>query len=345
MTGLTAGPDSLGMREAFLELPDQIRASLGAIGDEIGGLPDSNKIHQVLLLGMGDSGFGGDVAAASARPFAPIPIVVYNGYLPPSWVNSSTLVIALSESGSTEETLESLEAAVEAGASLVAVTNGGELEKLARRASAPVLPVVNAGPMPRASLGSLTVPAMLALEQIGVFPGARAWLNEAVGHLEQRRAQLASDADPIVALAEKIGDTIPIIYGGGAIGTTAAKRWKFAMNHNVKRPAFWASMPDLCHNELVGWTGESGPAAPGFTQIQLRHSSEHPQTAGRFEFVGAKSADAMNATVTVEAMGDGLVAELFDLVMLGDLTSIELAARAGVDPGPLPVVDELKAQS
>ncbi len=335
-----AAPDSLGMRQAMLAMPDQIRASMDAIGD-LGGVADPSAISEVLLLGMGDSGFGGNVAAACARPFASIPIVVYAGYLPPSWVSSKTLVVAMSSSGSTEETLESLEAAVESGASLVAITNGGELEKLANRAKAPVLPVVDEGPMPRASLGSLATPAMLALEQIGAFPGARAWLGEAVAQLESRRTALESNSSPAAALAERIGSTMPVVYGGGAIGTTAAKRWKFAVNHNVKRPSFWAPMPDLCHNELVGWDSDH---ASQFTQIQLRHDAEHPQTARRFSYVEEATAEAMHDVVTVEAEGEGPVAQLLDLVMLGDLTSLELAAAVGVDPGPLKAVDDLKAQ-
>lgn len=332
--------DSLGLRDASLALPSQMRASLAAIGD-IGGLPDPARVDQVLILGMGDSGFGGDVAAACARPFSSIPIVVYGGYLPPSWVSASTLVIAMSESGTTEETLESLEAAVEAGASLVAVTNGGELESLARRAAAPVLPVIDPGPMPRASLGALAVPAMLALEQIGLFPGARSWIDDAITQLDRRVAQLASDTSPAKAVAERIGTTMPIIYGGGTIGTTAAKRWKIAVNHNAKRPAFWAPMPDLCHNELVGWDGDT--AGDVFTQIQLRHDSEHPQTARRFSYVAEKTEPIMHDVIEVDAEGDGPVAQLFDLVMMGDITSMDIAASVGVDPGPLPAVENLKA--
>ncbi|MGH1505105.1 MAG: SIS domain-containing protein [Acidimicrobiales bacterium] len=333
--------DTLGMWDAMLGLGDQIRASSLAIGD-IDGLPDPTKVDQVLILGMGDSGFGGDVAAACARPFASIPIVVYGGYLPPSWVSNRTLVIAMSESGETEETLESLETAVESGAPLVAVTNGGELADLARRAGAPVLPVIGAGPMPRASLGSLSVPAMLALEQIGQFPGARSWLAAAVDQLDRRRTQLESDDSPAKAIARKVGRTMPIIYGGGAIGTTAAKRWKIAFNHNVKAPAFWAPMPDLCHNELVGWGQHGDVTRQVFTQIQLRHANEHPQTARRFAFVEEQTLEVMNDVIEVWSEGDGPVAELFDLVLMGDITTLELAAAEGLDPGPLPIVDSMK---
>lgn len=333
--------DTLGMRDAMLALPEQIEASLAEI-DSIPDLPNAASIEHVLILGMGDSGFGGDVAAASARPFSSKPIVVYGGYLPPSWVGPNTLVIAMSASGSTEETLESLEAAVDSGASLVAITNGGELRTLAERAAAPVLPVVGDAPMPRAALGALATPAMLTLEQAGFFPGARSWLSGAVEQLKSRRESFdAADSEP-KELARRIGPTMPLIYGGGAIGTTAARRWKVAFNHNVKRPAFWAPMPDLCHNELVGFGQNNDVTREIFTQIQLRHDTEHPQTARRFEYVEEKTVGAMHEVLTVSAGGDGPVAQLFDLVYTGDITTLELAGREGLDPGPLPVVDDLK---
>lgn len=333
--------DTLGMWDAMLALPEQIAASLAMI-DSIPDLPNAAGIEHVLILGMGDSGFGGDVAAASARPFSSKPIVVYGGYLPPSWVGSNTLVIAMSASGSTEETLESLEAAVESGASLVAITNGGELKSLAERAGAPVLPVVGDAPMPRAALGALATPAMLTLEQAGFFPGARSWLNDAIVQLEARRDSIEAPDSETKELARRIGGTMPLIYGGGAIGTTAARRWKMAFNHNVKTPAFWSPMPDLCHNELVGFGRDGDRTREIFTQIQLRHDGEHPQTARRFEYVEEKTVDVMHEVLSVTAAGDGPVAQLFDLIYTGDITSLELAAAAGLDPGPLPVVDDLK---
>ena len=338
----SAAPDTLGIRQAMLALPEQIERSLAAI-DSIPDLPNAAAIEHVLILGMGDSGFGGDVAAASARPFSSKPIVVYGGYLPPSWVGPNTLVIAMSASGSTEETLESLEAAVETGASLVAVTNGGELARLAERASAPVLPVVGDAPMPRAALGALATPAMLTLEQAGFFPGARSWLGGTVDHLKAKRDSFdGPDSEPR-ELARRIGRTMPLIYGGGAIGTTAARRWKIAFNHNVKTPAFWAPMPDLCHNELVGFGRNGDVTRQMFTQIQLRHDGEHPQTARRFEYVEEKTLGVMHDILSVTATGEGPVAQLFDLVYTGDVTTLELAASEGLDPGPLPVVDDLKA--
>lgn len=322
-------------------LPEQMEAALGAV-DTLSGLPDPGTIDHVMILGMGDSGFGGDVAAASARPFSPVPIVVYNGYLPPSWVGPSTLVIAISKSGGTEETLESLEAAVESGASLVAVTGGGELETLANRAGAPVIPVTACSEIATACLGSMSVPAMLALEQLGFFSGARSWVADAVEQLKVRRDSFGTEASPAKEWANRIGSSIPVVYGGGATGATAAKRWKVAINQNVKRPAFWAPMPDLCHNELSGWAANPATTKELFTQVHLRHDNEHPQTARRYEFVAEATKSAMGDIISIEAGGDGPVAQLYDLVFSADVTSLEMAYADGTDPGPRPMIQNMK---
>jgi glucose/mannose-6-phosphate isomerase len=339
---MTDRVDSLGLWDAMLALPEQVEAAIDR-GAEFKGLPDRSSIDNVLVLGMGDSGLGGEVAAACARPFSPVPIVVYRGYLPPSFVGPSTLVIAVSASGTTEETIEALESAIDAGAPLVAVTTGGPLHDLTEEAGGTVLAVPPGAPMPRAALGALAVPPMLALEAMGLFPGADQWLREAVDQLRRRRDELTSPRSPAADLARRIGRTIPIVYGGGAIGSTAAMRWKNGFNLNAKTPAFWAAMPELCHNELCGWGQHGDVTRQIFTQVNLRHDYEHPQTVRRFEFLDRVTLEVVHDILTVEASGDGPVAQLFDLILVGDLTSLELAAREGLDPGPLPVLDELKA--
>jgi glucose/mannose-6-phosphate isomerase len=334
--------DSLGMWDAMLGLPDQIERALADVG-EVKGLPTPGSVDSVLILGMGDSGLGGEVAAACARPFSPVPIVVYRGYLPPSFVSPNTLVIAVSASGATEETIESLETAVEAGAPLVAVTTGGPLAELTTEAGGTVLGVPGDLPVPRAALGALSVPPMLALAAVGLFPGARSWLGEAVDQLRRRRDELCSDRSPAVELARRIGRSMPIIYGGGAIGSTAAMRWKNGFNVNVKSPAFWAAMPELCHNELCGWGQHGDVTRQIFTQVNLRHDFEHPQTMRRFDYLDRVTLEVVHDIVSVEAQGEGTVAQLFDLILVGDITTLELAAREGLDPGPVPVLEDLKA--
>ena len=122
-----AGPlDSLGMFEAAAGLPEQIEAA-AETAQLVDGLPDPEQIDNVLVLGMGGSGVSGDLLATVAGPFMPLPVVVVKGYEPPSYVNDRTLVFAMSFSGNTEETLDAVTTAVNAGCRVVAVTQGGLL--------------------------------------------------------------------------------------------------------------------------------------------------------------------------------------------------------------------------
>src|SRR4051812_49138728 len=164
---MTAGVerlDTLGMFDAAAALPEQV-ARAADVGKAVEGLPAHDDIANVLVLGMGGSGIAGDLLAAVAGPFMPVPVVVSKGYEPPSFVDESTLVIALSFSGNTEETIEATSTAAAAGGRVLAVCGGGELEALASSWGAPVLKTPDNIPMPRAGLGALAVPPIVALER------------------------------------------------------------------------------------------------------------------------------------------------------------------------------------
>src|SRR6266480_1190976 len=86
--------DSIGMFEAA------VRAR------GLSGLPDRERVENIVVLGMGGSGVAGDVLAAAAGPFLPVPVIVAKGYELPAFVGESSLVFAISFSGNTEETVE-----------------------------------------------------------------------------------------------------------------------------------------------------------------------------------------------------------------------------------------------
>ena len=51
----------------------------------------------------------------------------------------------------------------------------------------------------------------------------------------------------------------------------------------------------------------------------------------------------MVADVTeVRAAGEGDLAQLLDLALIGDFVSLHLAGNEGVDPGPVPILAEIK---
>ncbi|MGH9252721.1 MAG: SIS domain-containing protein [Acidimicrobiales bacterium] len=329
--------DMFGLARAF---PEQVAASVDSAAS-VAGLPRSNEIDNVMVLGMGGSGLAGDVVTAIGGPFVPVPMVVSKGYAPASFVGPGTLCFAVSFSGDTEETFEASQAAAAAGARMVVVSVGGQLGELAPAWQAPHIRLPGDIPMPRAGLGALAVPMLLVLEQVGLFPGAASWVDAAVTRLRERRdALVAGDLAP--RIARTIDRTVPLIFGAGPLGSVAARRWKALVNENAKAPAFAATIPELCHNEICGWGQHGDMTRQVFTLVELRHDEEHPQELRRFELVREIMAEVVHDVVEVRAVGEGPLAQLFDLTLVGDFVSLHMAAREGIDPGPVPVLEDMK---
>jgi glucose/mannose-6-phosphate isomerase len=293
---------------------------------------------------MGGSGVAGDVLAAAAGPFLPVPVIVSKGYELPAFVGESSLVFAISFSGNTEETLEAASSAAVEGAHLVVITQGGELGRLAQSWGVPHVSVPESIPVPRAGLGATAIPPLIVLEEIGLFPGAQQWVDFAVEQLRVRREQLSGDDSPAKALAKAIGRTIPLVHGGGDIGSVAAMRWKTEVNENANAPAFWNAHPELCHNEMQGWGQHGDVTRQVLTLVNLRHEYEHPQIARRFEVTEPLLDEVVASVHEVQAAGEGQLAQLLDLMLYGTFVSLELAAQEGIDPGPMGTLDEIKEQ-
>ena len=339
---LTERLDSLGMWEATLGLPDQV-ATAARAADGLTGLPNGAEIENVVILGMGASGIAGDLVVGAGGQFIAAPIVVCKGYEPPNFTGTSTLCFALSFSGDTEETVEAAQLAYEAGANMVVIAADGRLPVLADEWDVPLIPVPTSIPATRAALGALLVPMLAVLEDIGLYPGAREWVGIAVDQLRRRRDQLSGDRSPARDLARRIGRTLPIVYGAAGLGTTAALRWKNQVVENAKAPAFCASVPELMHNDICGWGQHGDITRQLFTIVCLRHDFEHPQVAQRFELIREWTEEAVAGIEEVRAEGDGPLAQALDLVLFGDIVSLHLAFDAGVDPGPEPILDEIKS--
>jgi len=346
--------DSLDLRGAALGLGDQVADAMVSAaevplprlrlpGDGDGRDLAATDVDNIVVLGMGGSGLAGDVLAQVAGPFLSVPVVVHKGYGVPNFIDHRSLVFAVSFSGDTEETVEAAGLAAEAGAQVVVVTRGGALERLALDVGAPCAPIADTIPMPRAGVGAVAVPPMVLLERLGMFPGAGHWLAASVDQLRRRAGELADGPNVASRLAAEIGRALPLAYGGGGLGSVAAWRFKNQCNENAKLPAFANTYPELCHNELAGW-GQGGDITRQVLHlVNFRHEFEHPQIARRMAWVTDVLDEVVAGATDVVAAGDGPLAQLFDLILVGDVASLDLAASEGVDPGPIPVLLELKA--
>lgn len=333
-------PDELGMWAATLALPDQLRAGASLAEADLGRWqPPSRLSGPVLVVGMGGSGMAGDVCAAIASEQASVPLLSWKTVGLPRWCGPSTLVVAISCSGETAETLGSAQAAKERGAVVVTISGGGTLGALASEDGASVgLP--EGIPMPRAGLGAMAGALATVLGRAGVLGDVAREIEEAADHLVARRDLLLEETAPSVASA--IGGTVPIVHGDHPLGATAALRWKNQVNENAKLPAFWGAEPEVGHNEATGFEALGPDAGRALSLVTLSWPGEDPWVAARASVAAELARPRLAAAVEVRGEGGRPLAALLDLVLLGDLVSLELAARAGVDPGPIPVLGELK---
>lgn len=336
--------DSLGFVDAVTGLPEQLAAAHEAAGESIraSDLPDPDGLRNIVVLGMGGSGIAGDVLASVANGTLPVPVTVLKQYRTPRFVGPGTLAFALSYSGETEETLSMAQGTIDAGATLVTVSHGGSLSELpaALHVECP------GGYLPRAALGALIAPLFVSVFRMGLVPEAHALLVKAQEQLAHRRDRCRADvtgaANPAREIARKIDRTLPLIYGGGALGAVAAMRWKCDVNENAKAPAFWAAYPEIDHNEICGWGQHGDVTRQIFTLVELRHGFEHERLSPRFAVTRSLIEECVAQVLEVQAEGEGRLAQLLDLMYVGDWVSTYLALANDVDPGPIDAIMSLK---
>jgi glucose/mannose-6-phosphate isomerase len=324
------------MRSAVAGLADQLRWGSDLV------VPTMPAARSVLVCGMGGSGISGDFAAALAARSGRR-VDVHKGYGLPGWAPSEKglLVVTLSYSGNTEETLAGVTAALAAGLPIAGVSAGGELAALASDHGFPLV-TVPGGLQPRAALGYMLSALLQVLGSAGVAPDPRDDLSEAASGWDALAGEGGAAEGLAADLADALDGRIAVVYGSSGLTGPAAQRWKTQINENAKWPAWWNLFPELDHNEIVGWSGLADLSRRRVGVVVLRDLDDHPQVAARVRLT-REVTDADVAWVgEVWSQGSSALARMTSLVAVGDLVSLELASRAGVDPVPVDVIEGLK---
>src|SRR5579884_1560709 len=334
--------DRSSQLQDILTLPDQLRDALWRV--QAAELTRRDAPRGLIVAGMGGSAIGGLLARAVLGDRAQRPIVVARGYELPAWTTPETMVLCSSYSGDTEETLAAYEAAGAVGAHRIVATTGGKLAAAARADRVPVVPLPG-GFQPRAAVAYSLVVVLEAAALCGVSESLRSEIDVAAAHTEQLiaswgpgGAQENSPNSP-KELAQGLHGTVPQIAGAG-LTSPIAYRWKTQFNENAKLPAFWNELPELDHNEIVGW-GSARELGP-FSAVFLDDVDLHPRVRQRIELTRGLIAGAGAPTFRLETEGVTPTERLLSLTVLGDLVSVYLAVLRGVDPTPVPVLDQLK---
>jgi glucose/mannose-6-phosphate isomerase len=307
------------------------------------GIRPRDHVGGLVVCGMGGSAIGGDLAKAALGDQATRPITVVRGYALESWTLPESLVLCMSYSGNTEETLACFEAAGATGAQRVVLTTGGKLADLAREEGVPVIGVP-AGMQPRAGVIYMTIGVLECAALCGAAPAVHAEIDMATALLEtlvEEWGPGAGDDSLAKSVARDLDGTIPVIHGASAT-TAPARRWSTQINENAGSPAFWTELPEANHNQICGW--ERGRELAPLSGVFLCDPDQHPRVQRHMELARTELERVGAPALQLNTRGESRLERVLSAVLLGDLVSVYMAVLAGIDPTPVEAIQRLKQQ-
>lgn len=334
--------DRSGMLAAAAALPDQVADAWTRTRGL--SLPEAHRhATAVAVLGMGGSAIGGDLTKGIWSDRLRVPLEVVRGYDLPAWVGPTTLVVASSYSGATEETISAFGQAAERRCPAVIISTGGTLLEVARRAGLPHVSFPGGG-QPRAAVGYSVTSLGGVLERAGMLQLDDPEVAEAVA---TARAAVGANG-PAVPTADNAAkrlawaavDRLPIVEASGFLAPVA-RRWKTQINENSKSVAAYEELPEATHNAIVGYA-QPDDLRDHQLVVFLESDDDHPRNALRARLSRELLDSAAIDHQVITAAGPSRFARALDAIVLGDHMSIYLAALYGEDPTPVQAISELK---
>ncbi len=331
-------PDSLDARlaadpmiAAVRGLPEHFAIGWRAAADV--GRSFAGAIDRIVVAGLGGSAFPADLASLAV----PCPIAVSRDYVIRAPLDPRTLVVASSFSGNTEETLAAFEDAARRGVPRMALTGGGRLAELAAAAGVPIIRLSKPFPtfQPRAATAMFVGALARLCEDLGLASDVRPRLDRVADRIREARDTESRAAQ----LADALRGRIPVILATAPFGRTAARIIKIKLNENAKIAAFWNTIPEFNHNELVGFTDRHGP----FSVVILRDPSVPERMAHRVEMTRKTLVESGVPVHMVDLPTGEPLEQAFTALYLFDFVSCRLALQAGIDPNPVALIESFKA--
>jgi glucose/mannose-6-phosphate isomerase len=325
------------------DLSGQIETAWELVSDL--SLPsDYADVENVVIVGMGGSAIGGSLVQAYALASCPVPVTVWRKYGIPGFVGPRSLVIAVSVSGNTEETLSAFQSAREAGARLFAISTGGELSHLAAKWTIPSFQF-QYDALPRATIGYLLIPLLRIFEVLRFIKPQEAFVKGAIEVARQAREDWSANSpesgNEAKQLARRLVGRSAVVYGADHLAPVA-RRWKTQLNENSKIWAAFEEFPELNHNAVVGYEYPTqmrdrvlvlllaGPLVPQRILTRISVTERLMEQYGiQWQTITTRGADRLS--------------EMVSAVALGDYVSYYVALLNNTDPTTIEPINILKA--
>lgn len=322
------------MKNYVDSFPKQINEALAIAGSAKLGIHPN--VANVLIIGLGGSGIGGTLLAELIGGLCKVPVLVNKDYHIPEFVGKDTLVIVSSYSGNTEETLQALAEAMAKKAHIACITSGGKVLEIASENEFDVIQVPGGNP-PRTCLGYSLIQLFAIMEANRLIePGWQKDFSMAEQLILADKPSIQKEANDI---AEKIYNKIPVIYSLGATEGIAI-RFRQQLNENGKMLCWHHVIPEMNHNELVGWASAQNDKAV----IILNTTFDDPRNIRRKNICKEVFQKYCSTLIEISAKGQSKIEQAIYLIHLTDWVSCYVADLRNVDPIEVNIIDFLKKE-
>ncbi len=314
------------MDQAIKDFPKQFKFRPKIEGGKV------KKYKKFLVCGMGGSGQPPQVLNSIAPE---LDITVHKDYGLPAGDWKKTLVIAMSYSGNTEETISALEEAKEKGLPVAVIAVGGALIERAKQCGFPYVQIPNTGIQPRTATGFLYCALLKLMKQNELLRECRNLAKMLGNSDEEARGK---------ELANALKGEIPIIYASSR-NFPLAYMWKIKFSETGKIPAFYNVFPELNHNEMTGFdsTDTTRGLSEKFHFIFLKDAEDFSRNQTRMSITEKLYQDRGFRVSTITLSGETRQERIFSALMLGDWTAFYTAQMYGVEAEQVPMVEEFKS--
>ncbi|NTV23119.1 MAG: bifunctional phosphoglucose/phosphomannose isomerase [Nanoarchaeota archaeon] len=323
--------DSGNMISVLSNFPKMIEEA-SKLGDDITLAKD--LIDKIVVSGMGGSGFTGDLLKVYMED-SPIPITVVKDYSLPAFADKKTLVIAISYSGNTEETISAYRSALRRGCKLVSISSGGKLEELSKMNKVQHIKIPG-GFQPRLTTPYLFTAVINMLNAAGILDDQEKAIKMCIKEMSASGKKVEASGKEI---AKKLKGKLPLIYSSQRMFAVAEK-WKTDINENAKTHAFYNVLPEFNHNEICAFENQGLSSHV----LLLSDPKDHEKVKKRIEIFKKLTAQYKVPVTEVGIVGENFLTRLMTSVWMGLFSAYYLALENGVDPTPVKIIEQLKKE-
>jgi len=316
------------MRNIILDSPKQLKTGLSLAKN----IKLEGKFDKIIICGMGGSALPANILITYFLNNLKMPVFSHRTYNLPAQADKNSLIVAISYSGNTEETVSAYKQAIEKGYKVVAIATGGKLKELAEKNNQPIALIPNNAEQPRFSLGYQTAALLKILSNSGVIEDKTNEILEISNNLNPTdHEEQGKD------IAKKLVDKIPVIYASSRL-RILARIWKIKFNETSKIMSFWNYFPELNHNEMVGLTNLKG----NFHFLTIQDENDHKGVQKRMKLFFNLAKEKGTDVDIIQIKGKNTLDKMWNCLVLADWVTYYLALEYGQDPTPVKIVEEFK---